>query len=453
MSPAKERILLGLLLAATLALRLLRLDQPIVENYVGRQVPTAMVARNLDRGSGFLYPQLDTGPFPNLFLVEPPVFAALAVGLHRATGLAIEPAGRAVSAFGITLAAWGVFALTRRRQGAAVALLALVAFGLFPVTIRYGRAFQPDATALGLILAGIALMDGGGRWQRVLGGGLVAVGLGMKVIFAYALLPMGMMVGKREKAGWHAHVLVGMSSNRGASGMPTRTWACHPAWSLLLVPAALWYGHAAPLLVVGSKASADNAAIWLRVLVPTALFDPVTVRAMGWFLLVRAFTPLGIGLAVLGFARGAVGRFWVAWIVAAGLMLIWLAGKAHHEYYWLALAPPLAVGVAGGLVGIAGCRPWRLAGLAAGTAPNPLSPREWVAAKRPGEGPPTLGLTRPFLALAAGLGFASLALGMSASTWRTPREWVALARAAEVIQKQVPADAWLGRTGGVAPGG
>ncbi len=56
--------LLGLLLVVSLMIRLLQLDQPIVENYVGRQIPTAMVARNLDRGSGFLRPQLDTGPFP-----------------------------------------------------------------------------------------------------------------------------------------------------------------------------------------------------------------------------------------------------------------------------------------------------------------------------------------------------------------------------------------------------
>ena len=46
-----------LLLLATFALRAARLDQPIVENYVGRQIPTAMVARNLDRGSGVSRPQ------------------------------------------------------------------------------------------------------------------------------------------------------------------------------------------------------------------------------------------------------------------------------------------------------------------------------------------------------------------------------------------------------------
>ena len=59
MDPRRDRLALAALLLATFALRALRADQPIVENYVGRQVPTAMVARNLDRGSGLLRPQLD----------------------------------------------------------------------------------------------------------------------------------------------------------------------------------------------------------------------------------------------------------------------------------------------------------------------------------------------------------------------------------------------------------
>ena len=38
-----------------------------------------------------------------------------------------------------------------------------------------------------------------------------------------------------------------------------------------LLPALCWYRHAYDLLGEGSRASADNAAIWLGTLVPTAL--------------------------------------------------------------------------------------------------------------------------------------------------------------------------------------
>src|SRR4051794_25655923 len=98
-------VLLAGLLLLTFLLRAGRLDQPIVENYVGRQVPTAMVARNLERGSGFLRPELDTAPFPNLFLVEPPLYAMACGYVQGVARLSLGQAGRLVSAFAIALVA------------------------------------------------------------------------------------------------------------------------------------------------------------------------------------------------------------------------------------------------------------------------------------------------------------------------------------------------------------
>src|SRR5206468_2040356 len=121
----RTTLVLTAVVMATVLIRLIRFDQPIVENYAGRQVPTAMVARNLERGSGLLRPQLDTAPFPNNFVVEPPVYQALAVGLRQLTGCKLEAAGRFVSAAALGLAAWGLFGLTRRRDGDATAFVAV----------------------------------------------------------------------------------------------------------------------------------------------------------------------------------------------------------------------------------------------------------------------------------------------------------------------------------------
>src|SRR5690348_6843934 len=150
-------------LAVTFLVRAIGPGQPIVENYVGRQVPTAMVARNLERGSGFLLPRLDTAPEPNVFLVEPPLYELGVVALRRTTGLALEPAGRVFSAMATVAAGWGIFELLRRRAGRRAALLAAGAFAAFPLTIRYGRAFQPDAAMLGAVVTGLAC------WDRSLG--------------------------------------------------------------------------------------------------------------------------------------------------------------------------------------------------------------------------------------------------------------------------------------------
>jgi hypothetical protein len=390
LSPVIERWLLLSLLAGTFAVRALNPDQAIVENYVGRQIPTAMVARNLERGSGFLRPQLDTGPFPNLFVVEPPIFAMAAMELRRLFLLRLEPAGRLVSALGIAVGAWGLYGLTRRREGAIVALMAVAAFALFPVTIRYGRAFQPDALMLGSCLAGLRCWDeheseGGWGWL-VVGWGLLATGLALKVITAYLLMPICFAIIR-----------------------PRRRWKFVFAVSTL-IPALVWYWHAAQLLRSGhgSLASAKNAAIWLSVLFPSALLQLETYRGIARHLLVRAFTPVGASLAALGWVRGHTDRLWSTWWLSAALGMLVVAAKIHHEYYWLALAPLMAVGVARGLRTL---WKWGIAGRASAV-------------------------------LFAG-GFLLLASIQSASTWRTPAEWSQLDEAAVEVRAIVRPDQLL----------
>jgi hypothetical protein len=367
----------------TFVLRAAGANQPIVENYVGRQVPTAMVARNLERGSGWLRPSLDTAPLPNLFLVEPPIYAAAVVGFRKLTGLALEPAGRVVSALAMTLAAWGLFGLARRREGPAAALLALAAFAAFPLTLRYGRAFQPDALMLGTLVAGLRCWDeheerGGVAWLLV-GWVLLTTGLALKVVAAYILVPL---------------LVLGRTRPR-----PARVLAI----AALVVPALLWYVHAAALLcdAGGSRASADNAVLWLRVLIPTALPRIETLRLAARFLLVRAFTPMGLALALWGL--GGAGRFWRIWTVAAAAALAILAGKLHHEYYFLALAPVAALGVGRALE-----RMYR---------------------------------TRAALGAVAGIALAGLCGLEARTTWRTPPEWAGLGEAAIAVRAVVPPDA------------
>jgi 4-amino-4-deoxy-L-arabinose transferase-like glycosyltransferase len=386
----RERRLVVLLLAGTLGLRLVGLGQPIVENYVGRQIPTAMVARGIERGSGFLHPRLETGPFPNWFLVEPPLYALAAAIVRGLTGLAPGPSGRVISALGTTLAAWGLYGLIRPREGRVVAALSVAAFAVFPITLRYGRAFQPDALMLGAIVAGLRCRDeaartGGLAW-KLSGLALLATGLALKVISAYVLIPLLFAIER-----------------------PPRRRAL--AWaSLCLLPAILWYFHAAQLLREGrgSLASADNQAIWLRAFVPRALLHGSTYVTALRFVVVRAFTPIGFVLASAGLVaigrEGRPGRFWMLWLGSALLALAVLAAKSHHEYYWLALAPLAALGVGKALSGLRDRLGW-------------------------------------LPATAMGGAFVVLCGVQSSSTWKTPGEWRSLLPAAGELRRVVPADA------------
>ena len=164
-----------------------------------------------------------------------------------------------------------------------MALLAVFVFSLFPLTIRYGRAFQPDASMLGATVAGLACWDRSlaasvaSRWL-VAGWCLLALGFAIKITSAFLLIPLLFLI---ARSGRRRQMIAACAT---------------------LLPGMFWYLWADHLIGqgVGSRASADNRSIWLAVLGPSALFDATTLKVVGWSLLVRAFTPLGAVLALVG---------------------------------------------------------------------------------------------------------------------------------------------------------
>jgi hypothetical protein len=382
----------ALVVLATFLIRAAHPCQPIVENYVGRQVPTAMVARNLERGSGLLQPELDTAPHPNYFLVEPPLYECGVVFLRRAGGMRLEAAGRIVSALMTALGACGLFELARRREGRRAALFAVAAFALFPLTIRYGRAFQPDASMLGAILAGIACWDrreSSRGWYAVAGGWcLLALAFALKITSALLLVPLSLLFARPRRV---PKVVAAASA---------------------LIPALAWYAWADHLIAHGggSRAAADNRSIWIGLVGPAGLWQPETLRAAAWFLLVRAFTPLGAALALFGFwsrREGEPGRdwFWPVWGISVLVGMALVAQKLHHEYYWLVLSPVAAVGVGRAIDRLAG--------------------------------------SHRALALFAAVALVVLSWLQVRSTWRTPPEWNGLVPAGRLLATTVPRDSWI----------
>ena len=407
-----ERVGLGLILMAIVGSLAWRSDQPIVENYVGRQIPTAMVARNLDRGSGFLNPTLDSAPFPNRFLVEPPIYAAMVVSLKRwfgfvwdrlgwpVDGFGWERSGRLTSALMTTVGAAAFYGLVRRREGPVVALVALGSFGIFPVTLRYGRAFQPDATMLGFVLLGLWSWDefaatSRSRWAW-LGGLALAVALAVKVTVAWVLIPFA-LIPHRWPPAWRVAAAAGMLA-------PALGWYLY-AWGEVRAGSVELGGSS------GSLASADNAAIWVRSISPGSWLRWATWEALGRNLLVRAFSPVGFVLATLGWlivsprTEGSRDRLWRGWGFGVGLAILVLAAKWHHGYYWLVVAPWAAVGVARALVGMAEQGGWMRRG-------------------------------------AGILGSFGLVLGVvqASSTWRDPPEWAGIHEAGDRIAALIPDD-------------
>ena len=118
-----------------------------------------------------------------------------------------------------------------------LALLAVFVFSVFPLTIRYGRAFQPDASMLGATVAGLACWDrrtahGQPGWLLA-GWCLIALGFAIKITSGFLLIPLLLLIAR--------------------SG---RRWEMFAACTTL-VPGVLWYLWADHLIGqgVGSRAS------------------------------------------------------------------------------------------------------------------------------------------------------------------------------------------------------
>ncbi len=326
-----------LVLAAVLVVRvrfeIVHIDQPILEGYVGRQVPTAMVARDLTRDGWFFSPKLQTAPFPSWFLIEAPIYAQAVAWLEQATDFPLERCGRIVSLLSLILGAFALGDLARRRYGRRVAFWSALFFLAWPVTIRYARAFQPDMLALGLFLLGADF--------RRYADDSIARDREDDIFPTLAWFSLALALMTKITL---APLLIGLAYP-GIAGKPGHTGRRFLASTL--VPALSWYAWAAWLTFfergqsVGH--SADGFAFWLSAPGPISLLSIGNLKAIALNLLAKAWTPAGTALLLL------VPMLWRSdpavrrWTIALACWFLVVGGKAHHAYYWLVPSPFLAV--------------------------------------------------------------------------------------------------------------
>ena len=150
MSAAWVVVLLGVML------RLAGITRPLLGNFGDYQAGMAMIARHFAEGhfTTILYPQtydLVNGQ-PSLVLLFYPLSSLLAAALHVLSGLSLDFLGRLQSVVFFAGAALLLYRLVARISGRPVALAALIAFSLSPLTIVYGQSFLNDMGAVFFIL-------------------------------------------------------------------------------------------------------------------------------------------------------------------------------------------------------------------------------------------------------------------------------------------------------------
>jgi hypothetical protein len=157
-SPDRDVFWLAAILLAALALRLYRVDQPLIDAFSWRQASTAMIAENFFRTSwNIFFPEVNwTGPGPNYQGREFQTITYLSALLYAVLGQH-DWIGRTLAAlFGV----WGVYALYRLVRlvwDAQRALVAAAVMAVLPGSVFIGRSFLPDPVMVSLVTTSIWL--------------------------------------------------------------------------------------------------------------------------------------------------------------------------------------------------------------------------------------------------------------------------------------------------------
>lgn len=377
-----------MILSIRVYMELSNLYQPIFEGYIGRQIPTAMVARGLATGGSFFYPSLQTGPFPSFFLVEPPIYGWLVSVLYSITGIDLNACGRIVSLVGLIFACIGIWIITRRYFGLKQALFSVILMICWPITIRYARAFQPDMLAIGTFLLGMSFYDTSSRSGKKLFGALAIMLLSVALAIKITLFPLLL-------------ILPGFNQQR----LKNSTIHQIAIMSVVLLPSVSWYLWAVWIGTFDKShsvgQSGDGLSFWLKMIGPLALFSKESINQILPNVLWKSFTPFAIILIPLSVSMIRHNPLIQRWFLAVIFWLLLVGAKAHHAYYWLIPAPLIAILCASWLAD-SSCKPWQIK-------------------------------SRNLFALLLII----ISFYQSRETWKTPPEWVPIATDLSVIKNRI----------------
>jgi predicted membrane-bound mannosyltransferase len=348
-----------LLVAVTAAVRLPGVARPLVGHFATKNVAYATIARNWARGqASFWCPTLDVlvEGQPGVHLLEVPLSAYLAGALWWMLGGNLDIWGRATSIGFSCGAVVLLFFLVRRWHGPAAAWGAALMLALSPASIIFGQSFMLEASVVCGTLAAVAVWD---RWLlsgRLRHLGIAAVLLALvflsKVYMVVMLLPLGAMMlsayladRRGESRGGNQAADPRATNNamwvrRALAGTLALVLAVFPAasWCAMVFEATSPGGALADRVYYSLRASAETHA-WPPELLAEGTFYAHLVDDLGGIVL----TPLGLGLAVLGFT-GSAWRRHAAYLAAAVLLIVALPAKFHHmPYYFVVILPPLCI--------------------------------------------------------------------------------------------------------------
>jgi hypothetical protein len=373
----------AVLLLAGVLVQVPQLGAPLLEGAAGKQAHTAMIARNLSTGRAvFSRPIVDDIGNPGYFIKEIPLIPQAAAWLSETTDLPIDASGRLLGLLAWLVASLVFFIGLARAVPIEKALLGLFWTIFAPLAFAYAPAFQNDTTAIAFSLSAWAMLLAWREEPRfstaLLAGLFTALSLLLKPHTVFWLAPA-------------AAVLVFGGANRP----PWRRWVplalAGIAGGLL---ASTWYFHAASIHRAFPTPGATVAQGWVE---PALLFTSYFWGELGRQIVMMVFTPIGVGLALVGLSRSTRRHLteWslIAW--GAGVLVQDLVFATRFtddlshgtEYYQLALVPVAGLLISDGILQLRD-RAGRFAPLVVGIALLALSTSSFLLAREARTAPP-----------------------------------------------------------------
>ncbi|MFL6583988.1 MAG: ArnT family glycosyltransferase, partial [Chthoniobacterales bacterium] len=321
----RYRIVLFIALGAV-AVRLIAINQPFIDEWSWRQSDVAAIARNyFANGFRFAYPQIDWGGDATGYVgTEFPILPFAAATIYKLAGVR-EWVGRGESVLFFAIGLPFFFLLVRDVFDKRVSVWAAFFYSFAPLSIAASRAFMPDIPSLSLAIIGLYFFLHWLEAQR------------RSFFFISALVISAALLIKIPTALIGAPLFC-FAWQRFGRATFTQPWLWLFA-VIALVPSVLWYWHAHQIATrfyphhfFGAGGfTIENPSWYARIARQTAVSSltiPLTVLALG-------------GMFVLPQSKY---RFAFHWWLAAMLIFIVAAGWGNrHQWYQLPLVPIAAV--------------------------------------------------------------------------------------------------------------
>lgn len=323
-------LITAIIFVLLIAVRFSVLDNPPAEYHGWRQSDTEAMARNFIVGNGSIfYPQLNyDGAPPNYAQLEFQLTTFFIAILYRLFGYYYFLA-RLVPLVFFLGSAYYLYRLAKDLEGQEAGWLTLVVYGMFPFSVIFSRAIMPEAAALFFLIGGVyyflVWQKNERRWTLLLlGAGFTALAISQKIPAIYIGVPMAYLVFHKD----------GLAALRKSS-----VWIF---MFLSLVPNILYF-----IWLEGVAQTNYVTGIATNLLLPAWREGGIALEAWDFLskALLRAYTPLGLLLALVGLfcQRNRQKRFIWAWAIAAILEIVFVAAVIQLDYYLLLIAPLVAL--------------------------------------------------------------------------------------------------------------